>query len=101
MIVSPLYSNESMGVNLTFNSPSGINTLLQSKTGNSIQFYKTNHYVGLNLSTLLFDLITIDLAYSYNVNQSAFNFEGNTANLAQLPAGRNNEFTVSFLTRIK
>lgn len=98
--ISPLYSNESMGVNLTFLSGSSVNSFLQNKSGNSLKLNRNSHYVGLNLSTVMIDQFTIDLAYSYNLNQSAFTMDGNTSKNT-LPLERNGVFMVSVLTRIK
>ncbi len=100
MVISPLYSNESMGIDLIFNSSTSVNSFLQNKSGNALQLNRNSHYVGLNLSTVLIAQFTIDLAYSYNVNQSAFSMYGNTSKNT-LPLEQNGVFMVSVMTRIK
>lgn len=101
MTISPLYSYESMHSRLYFNSNVNLSTFFQNKTGNAIELNRISSYLGLNLSTYMFDFLTLNLEYSYNINQSAFKMIGNSNSSTSLPLEQNGVFTVSFLTKIK
>jgi len=101
MTICPLYSYESMHSRLYFNSNANLSTFFQNKTGNALEFNRISSYLGLNLSTYMFDFLTLNLEYSYNINQSAFKMTGNSNSSTSLPLEQNGVFTVSFLTKIK
>ena len=100
MTITPNYTYETMGVNLTFNSTNSVGSFLQNKIGNSLQLNRKSHSLGLLLSVNLFKDYVVDFGYSYNLNQSAFNFVGST-NQNGLPMERNGVFMISTLVKIK